>query len=349
MTMPSLTRAVQKVADKVPLALKALAAMERQLTTAKTYEDIWRIIKEATALKVLMGEVAEVKAAAEDAILIGNKRIAEELSKVPKAKGGGQLGKGGFPPKGKSSAGRGATGIKHSTRSRLGKLADVSATALKATAEKLRAAGKDATVAAVVREITQGDKKQRRAARERSLAAKQRAMPEQRYGVIYADPPWRFTSYSEDTGMDRAADNHYPTMDTAAIAALGPPAADDAVLFLWATVPMMPEALNVMDAWGFIYKSQFVWIKDKAGTGFWNKNKHELLLIGTRGSVPAPAPGEQYESAITAPRGKHSAKPFAFREMIETMFPTLPRIELFSRERFAGWDAWGNELAEAAE
>lgn len=206
------------------------------------------------------------------------------------------------------------------------------------------------SVGRVVKEaLRTDDKKERRTERERALGIKQMAMPQCAYGVIYADPPWRFAPYSENTGMDRAADNHYPTMDTAAIAALAPPAADDAVLFLWATVPMLPEALNVMGAWGFTYKSQFAWIKDKAGTGFWNKNKHELLLIGTRGSIPAPAPGEQYESAITAPRGKHSAKPFAFREMIETMFQTLPRIELFARERFAGWDAWGNEVQEAAE
>jgi N6-adenosine-specific RNA methylase IME4 len=104
-----------------------------------------------------------------------------------------------------------------------------------------------------------------------------------------------------------------------------------------------------MGAWGFSYKSNFVWVKDKPGTGFWNKNRHELLLIGTRGSVPAPAPGEQFDSVIEAPRAAHSTKPFAAHEMIETMFPSLPRIELFARERFAGWDVWGNEIGEAAE
>lgn len=195
------------------------------------------------------------------------------------------------------------------------------------------------------RETGTADKRERRAARERELGQQQRALPDKRYGVIYADPPWRFTPYSEETGMDRAADNHYPTMDIAAIEALTPPAADDAVLFLWATAPMLPEALAVMKAWRFTYKSHFVWVKDKAGTGYWTANMHELLLVGTRGSIPAPAPGEQYESAIGARRGQHSAKPFAFREIIEEMFPTLPRIELFARERFAGWDAWGNEVA----
>jgi len=181
------------------------------------------------------------------------------------------------------------------------------------------------------------------------LGEKQAAMPSRRYGVIYADPPWSFAPYSADTGMDRAADNHYPTLDTPAIMALAPPAAADAVLFLWATVPMLPDALAVMSAWGFVYKSQLAWIKDKAGTGYWSRNKHELLLVGTRGSLPAPATAE-YESAIEAPRGTHSAKPFVFREMIEHMFPTLPRIELFARARVPRWDQWGNEVdpSEAA-
>lgn len=202
----------------------------------------------------------------------------------------------------------------------------------------------------VVKDAIKGTaKKLSRSDREDLLGRQQRALPVKKYGVIYADPPWHFTPYSETTGMDRAADNHYPTMDVDVICALDVPATTDCVLFLWATVPMLPDALRVMAAWGFAYKSHFVWIKDKAGTGFWNRNKHELLLIGTRGQVPAPEHGEQYESAIESPRSLHSAKPFAFREMIEELFPTLPRIELFAREQVVGWDAWGNEITEAAE
>jgi N6-adenosine-specific RNA methylase IME4 len=164
------------------------------------------------------------------------------------------------------------------------------------------------------------------------------------YGVIYADPPWRFEPYSRDTGMDRSAENHYPTMTTEELMALYPPAATDAVLFLWATVPMLLEAMRLMTCWGFRYRSHFVWVKHKAGTGYWNRNRHELLLIGTKGNIPAPAPGEQYESVITFDAGKHSAKPFAFREIIEDMFPHLPRLEMFHRgEQYIGWAFWGNE------
>jgi len=161
--------------------------------------------------------------------------------------------------------------------------------------------------------------------------------------VLYADPPWRFEPYSRDTGMDRAADNHYPTMGGQDIRELPIPAADDAVLFLWATVPMLPDAVAVMQAWGFAYKSHFVWIKDKAGTGYWNRNQHELLLIGTRGKIPAPAPGEQFPSVIPAKVGKHSAKPEHFAEMIEEMFPQLQAVELFARKPRLGWKVWGNE------
>lgn len=200
--------------------------------------------------------------------------------------------------------------------------------------------------------ITQGDKKEKRAERERKLGAKQAALPDKKYGVIYADPEWRFEPWSRETGMDRAADNHYSTSVTEVIATrdVTTIAADDCVLFLWATVPMLPHALVVMAAWGFDYRSHFVWAKDRIGTGYWNRNKHELLLIGVRGSVPAPAPGTQWDSIVGAAVGEHSAKPKCFIEMIDEQFPTIPKIELNCRGKpWSGWDAWGDEVAEAAE
>jgi N6-adenosine-specific RNA methylase IME4 len=191
-------------------------------------------------------------------------------------------------------------------------------------------------------------KQRRRAEKEAELAettqATSKALGTQVYGVIYADPPWRFEPYSRDTGMNRAADNHYPTMTLDRIKSLPIPAAPDCVLFLWATVPMLPQALDVMAAWEFTYRSHFVWVKHRVGTGYWNRNQHEVLLIGVRGDIPAPAPGQQFSSALQAESGAHSAKPFAFRELIEEMFPNLPRLEMFARERFAGWDSWGNEI-----
>jgi N6-adenosine-specific RNA methylase IME4 len=190
-------------------------------------------------------------------------------------------------------------------------------------------------------------KRQTRAQRERALAARTAraacALGTTLYAVIYADPPWRFEPYARDTGLDRAADNHYPTMELAAICALTPPAAPDCALFLWTTVPMYREALAVIDAWGFTYKSHYIWLKDQIGTGYWNRCRHELLLVATKGNVPAPAPGEQYESVIAAPLGPHSEKPIAFAEMIEDLFPNNRLLEMFARSRRAGWDVWGNE------
>jgi N6-adenosine-specific RNA methylase IME4 len=174
--------------------------------------------------------------------------------------------------------------------------------------------------------------------------------PRKRYGVILADPPWSFATYS-DKGMDRSADNHYPTLDVGTLCGIGPfvPAADDCALFLWATVPMLPDALKVMKAWGFDYKSSLVWVKDRVGTGYWFRNQHELLLVGTRGDrLPAPAMGTQFSSVIEAPVGEHSEKPDVFYTIIETYFPTLPKIELNARRARAGWTAWGLEAPQHA-
>jgi N6-adenosine-specific RNA methylase IME4/ParB-like chromosome segregation protein Spo0J len=181
--------------------------------------------------------------------------------------------------------------------------------------------------------------------KEHELGAYQIALPTKQYGVIYADPPWRFEPYSRETGIGKAADNHYPTMRLDQIKEMEVPAAKDCVLFLWATVPMEGQAHSVMSAWGFTYKSQLVWVKDHAGTGYWFRNQHEVLLVGTRGSVPAPAPGTQARSAIHVAVSAHSVKPAVFRELIEQMFPTLPRLEMFARGSIPGWDVWGNQAA----
>lgn len=194
--------------------------------------------------------------------------------------------------------------------------------------------------------LAAGEKKLSRDAKEAALAARITALPNTKFGVILADPPWRFEPYSRDSGMDRAADNHYPTMDLDAIKALDVPAADDCALFLWATAPMLPEALAVMAAWGFTYKSQIIWNKDRIGTGYWARNKHELLLIGTRGDVPAPAPGTQPASVIDAPVSAHSAKPLEFHEIIERIYPTLPKLEMFARTARLGWQSWGAEAEQ---
>jgi N6-adenosine-specific RNA methylase IME4/ParB-like chromosome segregation protein Spo0J len=168
------------------------------------------------------------------------------------------------------------------------------------------------------------------------------------YGVIYADPPWKYETFSEN-GMDRSADNHYPTMSMFDMLAIEIPAADDCVMFMWATVPMLPEALDLLSTWGFDYKSHICWIKDRQGTGYWTRNKHELLLIATKGSVPAPAMGTQPPSVIELPLGRHSEKPAFFADMISTLYPTTPKLEMFARVGRIGWDVIGNEAPNGEE
>lgn len=201
-------------------------------------------------------------------------------------------------------------------------------------------------------------KTEKRAAKEFLLGKKQIALPQQKYGVIVADPEWRFEPWSRETGMDRSADNHYPTTCTQVIAErdVASIAADDSVLLLWATVPMLPHALSVMSAWGFDYRSHLVWLKKTeagsyaTGTGYWFRNVHELLLVGVRGNPPAPAPGTQLRSVVDAVAGAHSAKPESILTWIEACWPTLPKIELNRRgPARPGWSAWGNEYVEAAE
>ena len=166
------------------------------------------------------------------------------------------------------------------------------------------------------------------------------------YPVYYADPPWRFGVRSEVTGREKSAENHYPTMTTDEIAALmaGLIGGDHpAVLFLWATNPMLPDALRVMDACGFAYVHHWIWDKEVAGTGYWGRDRHELLLIGRRGDVAAPLPGSQPETVFREKKRRHSAKPDLFAETIERLYPGIARLELFCRTPRPGWDHWGFE------
>src|SRR5215475_12760490 len=177
------------------------------------------------------------------------------------------------------------------------------------------------------------DKAERRAIREAQLGAKLCAT--KRYGVI--------------VGMI-ALDRHGAPSSTDVIATrdVASIAADDCVLGLWASVPMLVHALDVMETWGFAYKTHWVWAKDRIGPGHWNRNKHELFLFGTRGHVPCPAPGQQWDSLLEAPRRGGWEKPEIYREILEAYFPHIPKIELNRRgPPRHGWAAWG--VAEEAE
>jgi N6-adenosine-specific RNA methylase IME4 len=342
MTSKSLLAVIPK---SVSQAKRALDALDKDIGSAKTYEAIRKIERVADAIKLLFFEIEEIRHKSEQVIVLANHRIGKELA--PDARKTNAL-------KGRLKLPSLADQVGSQKRGRrLKQLAALDANHVKRVVAELQDAGKEATVTGVLKAIDDGSKHERRAQREKNLAGKIMKLPDKKYGVIVADPEWRFEPWSRETGMSRAADNHYPTSCTDVIASrnVRSIAADDCVLFLWATGPMMPHALVVMAAWDFDYKAQYVWGKDKIGPGYWNREKHELLLIGTRGKVPCPAQGTQQPSLIMAPRGKHSAKPELFLEMIEHYFPRLPKIELNRRGApRPGWDAWGAEaIAEAAE
>lgn len=167
-------------------------------------------------------------------------------------------------------------------------------------------------------------------------------LPATKYRVIYADPPWKYGDAGYGHGP---AEFHYPTLTLREICDLpiSDMTTDNAVLFLWATSPMLPEALEVVKAWGFVYKASFVWNKIKHNVGHYNSVRHEFLLLAVRGSCP-PDSSQLPPSVMDIERGEHSVKPEQFRQVIAAMYPNGKRVELFARKKVDGWDTWGNQV-----
>jgi len=160
------------------------------------------------------------------------------------------------------------------------------------------------------------------------------------YNVIYADPPWKY-DFSETT--TREIENQYSTMSLDEIKAIPIPADENSVLFLWATAPKLLEAIEVMQAWGYQYKSNAVWDKKIIGLGYWFRGQHELLLVGTKGHFSPPAQELRISSVIESKRTKHSKKPDLIYETLEKMFPAGKFLEMFARDSRDKWTSWGNE------
>lgn len=178
------------------------------------------------------------------------------------------------------------------------------------------------------------------------LTPKPEPLPEGLFDVIYADPPWSY----EVSHLACSPNQHYQTMTTEELCDkrenLKEHIAENAVIFLWATNPILEDAFKVMDAWGFRYKTNMVWIKDKTGVGFWFRGQHELLLLGVKGKVSPPEDTNRFSSVLSTPVGTHSEKPKNVYEIIEKMFPFGKYLELFARQKREGWTSWGAEVNE---
>lgn len=160
-----------------------------------------------------------------------------------------------------------------------------------------------------------------------------------KYQIIYADPPWRYDFSKSDS---RKIENQYPTMTVDDICNLPIPSEDNSALYLWATAPKLLEALQVMKAWGYTYKSQAVWDKQTMGMGYWFRGRHEILLVGVKGKFSPPK--VKVPSVFSYKRNKHSKKPAEVRQYLSVAFPDNSKIELFAREKIEGWEVWGNEV-----
>jgi|SRR5215831_571347 len=158
------------------------------------------------------------------------------------------------------------------------------------------------------------------------------------FGCLYVDPPWPYANQ----GTRASTAHHYPTMILDAIAGLPIEtlAAPQAHLHLWITNAFLGVFPHLFAAWGFEYKSSFVWVKPELGLGNYWRNSHEFLLLGIRGDLRAQHRG--LRSWIEAPRTAHSAKPAMVRDLLTQLSPG-PYLELFGRTRIPGWTVWGNE------
>jgi N6-adenosine-specific RNA methylase IME4 len=341
------------VTELVPQSrsLELLSNAKLAVAEARTIDEAKNLRDSAEALRVyakqageslaIQNECAEVKLRAE-------RKAGEILAATPK-------NEGGRPSENRSRAVTGSApkleelGVTKMQSHRWQQVASVDEADFEAHVESVKERGDELTTASVVELAKARDRTDRRdekRARSEALAASPVPVVVDRYSVLCADPPWRYEANS--TPDTRSIENHYPTMSADELAALEIPAADDAVLFMWATSPKLAEALKLMDAWAFGYRTCMVWVKDRIGMGYYARQRHELLLIGRRGDIAVPDPEDRPDSVIEAPRLEHSAKPEEAYAAIVRMYPDLPRIELFARGARDGWSVWGNEAQVAA-
>ena len=179
-------------------------------------------------------------------------------------------------------------------------------------------------------------------------------LPQSRFDVIYADPPWDYKGQLQHAGAGNrdtgGAMRHYPTVTLDGLKKLAVPdiAAENCLLFMWATNPHLDQAIDLGKSWGFAWATvAFVWDKVRVNPGFYTMSQCELCLVFKRGKIPHPRGARNVRQFLSAKRGPHSEKPAEVRKRIERMFPESKKIELFARQRNDGWHAWGLE-ADAA-
>lgn len=320
-------------------SIEKLSIARQLLAEAKTMDDIMHIRDIAEAARTYaqaaklglqsQNEAAEIKIRAE-------RKAGEMLAQMP-------MNEGGWKQKNESCSNAilpqelpptlSDLGIERMQSSRWQKIARLPSEVFEEFITETKEDKKELTSASVVRMAKFEAAKHKEAAP--AIKGK--------YRIIYADPPWKYNDKLVD-GYG-PAEFHYPTMTIDDLCSLPVKdmAEDDAILFLWVTSPLLEDSFRIIEAWGFEYKTSFVWDKVKHNMGHYNSVRHEFLLVCTRGSCTPDNP-KLYDSVQSIERTEHSVKPEEFRNIIDYIYPNGKRIELFARRPGPeDWEVWGNE------
>lgn len=349
-------------------ALIKYEAACRSLAAAHSVDEVKDIRDKAEAMRVyaIQAKNVDLEVMASEIRLRGERRLGELLIE---AKAQGRFGRGRPPKNNSQEFGEYSAridlaelGVDHNLSSRSQKLGGITEQTFEAmvasTREQIRERGSRGTLATLAAE----EKQQRRVKEAEEYAARTAvgcnvtdlavlAASGARFSVIYADPPWEFRTYSGQ-GKDRSADRHYNTggLDTIKTLPVASLAADNCALLMWAVMPELRGALEVIQAWGFEYKTVgFTWVKQNKsseglflGMGYWTRANAELCLLATKGSPERIA--KDVHQVVLSPIEEHSRKPDEVAKRIERLLRG-PYLELYARREREGWTTWGNEIA----
>lgn len=334
-------------------ALVHLSRARQEIQTAKTFEDVRVGLNKAEQLRLLAQQVdasVEIKNEVTELLLRWQRRagemLAEGKAKGDRTKPEDTLSRGNTVlPREERSPTLAEIGVSKMESSRWQAVASVPEEDFEQVIQETKEARQELTQAAILRVAKEQKQEERREERIARVVAPLQTVG--RFPLIYADPPWRY-DFSKDNADQ--IENQYPTMPLEEICALpiGDISTRDCILFLWATSPKLEEALAALNAWGFAYRTCAIWDKEWIGPGYYFRQRHELLLVATKGNLPVPLPANRPDSIFAERRTAHSKKPEIAYQLIERMYPELPKLELFSRAPREGWAAWGNEAARKA-
>jgi len=330
--------------------LATLSQARQWIIEAKNIEDVLEFRDQAEAIRhyrQVSGEAVEACNEAAEMKLRAERRIGVLIAEM---QDNGEIHKGGRPSGNLSLA---TTGLRLSevevTRDQSAqwqKLASLPAEAFEAHIREVRESGEQLTTAgalrlakSVVKQEKRNDIRERAAGAECLVSLDGLIADERKFGTVYADPPWVY----DNQRTRGATSDHYVGLSVDEIAAMpiAKLVADDAHLHLWTTNAFLFDCPRIMAAWGFEFRSMFIWAKPQIGMGNYWRVSHEFLLLGVRGSCPFA--DHSLRSWMEEDRGQHSAKPERVRHLVERASPG-PYLELFGRRAVDGWAVFGNEV-----